>query len=269
MEHSGWEIWSPIIGTKAYRDKLQGWPKIGAKDHQGLKGFADFLTSIETAMQTIKDLTILNDSMENQKLLAKLQDWLISRWNREATREMIERKRYPDFKSFMAFINAEVDLTSNPISSCYTVKEVGTASVKMHQAPQLKGVSDMTVYSIQKIEENSKEPKETLKQQLQCTFCRKTDHQLDAYPKFKTETFEKRMWFFKVNKLCFRCLSKGHMSSDCRKKLTYSTYNKKHPTCLHQERRETRKTEEGRVDAPKPTSCNIIHLKGSQVAPQW
>ena len=34
--------------------------------------------SIETAMQTIKDLTILNDYMENKKLLAKLPDWLIS-----------------------------------------------------------------------------------------------------------------------------------------------------------------------------------------------
>ena len=66
-------------------------------------------------MQTIKDLTILNDYMENQKLLAKLPDWLISRWNREAKTEMIERKRYLDFKTFMAIINAEVG--ANPILS--------------------------------------------------------------------------------------------------------------------------------------------------------
>ena len=42
--------------------------------------------------------------MEKQKLLAKLPDWLISRWNREATREMKEQKRYPDFKTFTAFV---------------------------------------------------------------------------------------------------------------------------------------------------------------------
>ena len=268
----------PFIVTKAYRDKLQGWPKIGAKDHQGLRGFADFLTSIETAMQTIKDLTILNDYMENQKLLAKLPDWLISRWNREATREMKEHKRYPDFKTFTAFINAEADLASNPISSCNAVKEVGTASVKTHQAPKSKGVGDMTVHSIQKIEENSKEPKETPKPKPQCTFCRKTDHQLDACPKFKTETLEKRLRFVKENKLCFGCLSKGHMSSDCRKKLTCSSCNKKHPTCLHQERRETRKTEERRVDCessnvPKPTSCNCTSQgassSASMIVPVW
>ena len=122
----------PFIAARAYRDKLQGWPNISAGNHQGLRGFADFLTSKETAMQTIKDLTILNDYMENQKLLAKLPEWFTSRWNREAKREMIERKRYPDFKTFMPIINAEVDPTSNPISSCYAVKEVGTASVKTH-----------------------------------------------------------------------------------------------------------------------------------------
>ena len=220
----------PFIVTKAYRDKLQGWPKIGAKDHQGLRAFADFLTSIETSMQTIKDLTMLNDYVENQKLLAKLPDWLISRWNREATREMKEQKRYSDLKTFTTFINA--DLASNLISSCYLVNEGGTASDKTHQAPKPQDVGDMIVHSIQKIEENSKESKESPKQQPQCTFFRKTDHQLDACSKFKTETLEKRLRFVKENKLYFGCLSKGHIFSDCRKKLTCSTCNKKHPTCL-------------------------------------
>ena len=72
------------------------------------------------------------------------------------------------------------------MSSCNAVKEVGTASVKTHQAPNLKDVGDMTVHSIQFIEENSQGPKKTPKQQPQCTFCRKTDHQLDACSKFKT-----------------------------------------------------------------------------------
>ena len=66
-------------------------------------------------MQTIKDLTILNDYMENQKLLATVPDWLISRWNREAKRETTERKRDPDFKTFMDIINAEAE--ANPILS--------------------------------------------------------------------------------------------------------------------------------------------------------
>ena len=67
-------------------------------------------------------------------------------------------------------------------------------------------------------------------------------------------------------------------SSDCRKKLTCSSCNKKHPTCLHQERSETRKTEERRVDCessnvPKPTSCNCTSQGASSstsmIVPVW
>ena len=83
----------PFIVTNAYRDKLRKWPKNGMKDHQGLRRFADFLTSVETAMQAIENLNILNDYTENQKLLTKLPDWLVSRWNREATSRMKEEKK--------------------------------------------------------------------------------------------------------------------------------------------------------------------------------
>jgi len=90
----------PFIVTNTYRDKLRKWPKIGMKDHQCLRRFADFLTSVETAMQVIENLKVLNDYMENQKLLTKLPDWLVSRWNREATRKIKEEKKYPDFKTY-------------------------------------------------------------------------------------------------------------------------------------------------------------------------
>ena len=61
----------PFIVTNAYRDKLRKWPKISSKDHQGLRRFADFLPRTETAMQIIENLNVLNDYMENQKLLTK------------------------------------------------------------------------------------------------------------------------------------------------------------------------------------------------------
>jgi len=78
-------------------------------------------------MQVIKNLNVLNDYMENQKLLTKLPDWLVSRWNRETTRKMKEEKKHPDFKTFTTFISAEADLLCNPISSCHAVKELERA----------------------------------------------------------------------------------------------------------------------------------------------
>ena len=113
----------PFVITKAYRSKLQQWPKINSKDYRGLQRFADFLSSIEAAMNSIQGLSVLNDYTENQKLLAKLPVWLISRWNREVNAHLKETKVYPDFKTFVSFVSEEANLCCNPISSCSVVKE--------------------------------------------------------------------------------------------------------------------------------------------------
>ena len=73
-------------------------------------------------MNSVQGLYILNDYTENQKLLAKLPDWLISRWNRKVNAHLKETKVYPDFKMFVSFISEEANLGCNPIS-CSAVKE--------------------------------------------------------------------------------------------------------------------------------------------------
>ena len=67
---------------------------------------------------------------------------------------------------------------------------------------------------------------------------------MDACTKLKTETLDGRMKFVKENMLYFGCLTKGHMSSDCKKRLTCSVCHKKHPSCrLHEERGDSEKKE--------------------------
>ncbi|XP_055366619.1 uncharacterized protein LOC129604426 [Betta splendens] len=74
---------NPFTIAKAYRDKLQAWPKIGIKDSFDLREFVDFLRSCEAAMVHIKALEISNDCNENRRILSKLPDWLTARWNRK------------------------------------------------------------------------------------------------------------------------------------------------------------------------------------------
>ena len=268
----------PFIVTNAYRDKLRKWPKIGMKDHQGVRRFADFLTSVETAMQVIENLNVLNDYMENQKLLTKLPDWLISRWNREATKRMKEEKKYPDFKTFTTFISAEADLLCNPISSCHAVKEVERATDSTHQEPKPKCDGKKSVHNTKTTEESSKEPNRTSKTQPQCSFCKRTDHLLNACVKFKAEARENKLNFVKENGLCFGCLRKGHMSNDCKKRLTCATCNKNHPTCLHEERYHKKAEEKNRSEyqessnVRKTTSCTsqgAACASTSMIVPVW
>ena len=167
---------------------------------------------------------------------------------------MKEEKKYPDFNTFTTFICAEADLLCNPISSCHAVKEVEKATDSTHQEPKPNYEAKKSVHNTQTMEESSNESNRTSKQQPQCLFCKKTDHLLNACARFKGETREQKMNFVKKNSLCFGCLRKGHMSSDCKKRLTCATCNKHHPTCLHEERYPKKPEEKKRSEEQESTS---------------
>ena len=58
--------------SEAFRDKLDNWPRVQAKDARALRRLSDFLNQCESAMTDIKGLEILNDNRENRKILRKL-----------------------------------------------------------------------------------------------------------------------------------------------------------------------------------------------------
>lgn len=72
----------PFVVQRAFRAKLNNWPKLGPKESLKLREFSDFLISCKNAMPHIRGLKVLDDCEENQKLLQKLPDWITARWNR-------------------------------------------------------------------------------------------------------------------------------------------------------------------------------------------
>ena len=50
---------------------------------------------------------------------------------------------------------------------------------------------------------------------------------------FKNHPHKEKVDFLKINGYCFGCLMRGHMSRNCRKRLTCQTCQKSHPTILH------------------------------------
>ena len=85
------------------------------------------------------------------------------------------------------------------------------------------------------------------------------------------------MKFVKENRLCVGCVTKGHMSSDCKKRLTCSVCHKKHPTCLHEERGDSKKKEnkgeEGETTSGRKytsyTSQGAPNVSMSMIVPVW
>ncbi|KAL1250801.1 hypothetical protein QQF64_018597 [Cirrhinus molitorella] len=112
----------PFVIQRAFREKLNNWPKIGSRESVKLRQFSDFLTACSNAMPHIKGLQVLNDCEENQKMLQKLPDWLTSRWNRHVTMQLKRLEEYPTFKDFANFVAQEAEIACNPVTSFHALK---------------------------------------------------------------------------------------------------------------------------------------------------
>lgn len=65
-----------------------------------------------------------------------------------------------------------------------------------------------------------------------CMFCEK-NHVLQECHKIRKKPHNDRVDFLKKNGLCFGCLVKGHLSRECRKKMTCEVCSLTHPSLLH------------------------------------
>lgn len=81
-------------------------------------------------MPHLKTLEILNDCNENQKILLKLPDWLVSRWNYKMMEAREANAGYPKFKEFLDFLSRKADLACDPISSIQALKSMESGKPK-------------------------------------------------------------------------------------------------------------------------------------------
>ncbi|KAK0134290.1 hypothetical protein N1851_030141 [Merluccius polli] len=111
-----------FVVQRAFREKLNTWPKIGGKEFLKLREFSDFLQTCSSAMSHIKGLQVLNDCEENQKMLAKLPEWVTSRWNRYVMEQLDRGQEYPSFHEFASYIAKEARIACNPVSSLHALR---------------------------------------------------------------------------------------------------------------------------------------------------
>ncbi|KAL4009472.1 hypothetical protein ACER0C_003324 [Sarotherodon galilaeus] len=228
----------PFLIGKSLRDKLHAWPKIGSKDACELREFADFLKSCEAAMSHVKMLEVLNDCVESQKILLKLPDWLVSTWNRKVMEVRQVKAEYPPFKVFVDFLSKEADLACDPISSIQALKSVESEKPR-HPRSQIVQAKTLTTSTTQS-------------SITSCVFCKRTGHILDKCRSFTEKTVQDRVKFVHTEKLCFGCLKTGHHSRKCDNKSTCEKCQKRHPTCLHDDKFKERQ---------RP-----IHLNGGEIS---
>ncbi|XP_053381690.1 uncharacterized protein LOC123559085 [Mercenaria mercenaria] len=261
----------PFIVSNAFRSKLDSWPKISPKDASSLLKFSDFLRQCLAAMQSIPHLSVLNDPAENRKMLARLPEWLVSRWNRVVVGHKESHNEFPPFQSFESFISKEAKIACNPVTSVQSIKgdmgnhgsEVPEKRIRAEQKPLLKGRSFLT--GIDEGKNPSKGHPRRNFSDFQCFFCERPGHELDLCRKYLAKTLEERKSFARDKNLCFGCLSPGHLSKGCKRRKQCKTCSKFHPTSLHGDKRGTSDVtkDKGQTDKLEETQKSQAMLSDS------
>lgn len=249
----------PFVIAKAFRDKLHSWPKIASRESAELRKFVDLLRSCESAMANNDSLYILNDGIENQKLAAKLPDWLSSGWNRQATQYQLEHRRFPSFSYFVTFLSMEASIACNPITSFHALRQSESDKSKMRD-------HNISTSKNQTVGAKIFTTNTTERKIVMCVFCKKSGHSLHKCYKLRQKPVAERIKFMQSEKLCFGCLNPGHQSKSCSNRMVCDSCSKKHPTCLHEERSkgnlELRKEQSKETSPPevvtKETTSNRV-----------
>eukprot|EP00079_Xenopus_tropicalis_P036905 XP_017950676.1 PREDICTED: uncharacterized protein LOC101733728 [Xenopus tropicalis] len=234
----------PFVVQRAFRERLNSWPKIGSKEYVRLREYGDFLQACSNAIPHIKGLQVLNDCEENQKMLLKLPDWVTSRWNRHVTKQLDQGKEYPSFEEFSSFVNSEARIACNPVSSLHILKplegkptrEIKRAKVTSFAVDTMTKDHDTNESKTKVIDVLNREKARTESHTpLQCMFCGE-NHSIYKCQQMKERPVEEKKRFILDNQLCFGCLRKGHSAKDCKRRATCGICKGRHPTPLHEDR---------------------------------
>ena len=229
---------------ESFRERLEQWPRIGPKDNNALQRYADFLRCCLDATTHTKGLSILNDFKENQKLAAKLPDWLVVRWSRQVADSLDDKQEYPSFQDFVGFVQKEARIVTNPIMSLAAVrhndKSKGMArtafSTRAHEDKQNE--TSRFQESHEGLPTKGRSFNSTNTEKLEsCPFC-SGDHYLSSCTVFGERAIDERYSFIRNQKRCFGCLTVGHVVKQCKVRHICQRCKGRHPTVLHDDDRK-------------------------------
>lgn len=97
-----------------------------------------------------------------------------------------------------------------------------------------------------------------------CLFCERS-HTLEEWQKMRESPHKEKIDFLRKAGLCFGCLIRGHVSKECKKRMTCSVCALKHPSMLHYAKQESstnertaeEKVQDGAATHPTASSMSV------------
>ena len=273
--------------SNAYKSCLKKWPQIGEGQSTELQAFSDFLGQCEEAMRSMKFLSDLDSVEVLKQVSSKLPSYSGVKWCRHAFDMKKNCGQVATFRDLVKFLETEADLATDPVFSLNDLKSECNRRFEKDKNPRDRNRrpppnlnSLLTATGDPPKSSSPKPDSKTSSPSIVCPVCSKP-HTLSSCDEFKKKAIKERLDFIQSVGLCFGCLSKGHYSKNCRKRLTCQKRKKPHPTILHydsQDDKDLKDSEKTHANSDQPASntshvCHTVwegsSVTNSMIVPVW
>ncbi|KAI2645448.1 Gag-Pol polyprotein [Labeo rohita] len=263
--------------TSAYMERALSWSNIKPEDGKALSSFALFLRGCCNLSQNLTGMEELNLPSNLRLLVSKLPHKLKEKWRSIAFDILEHRTRRATFSDLVNFIEKQARMMQDPLfgdihqpfpsKKAYQSKSIPDSklSFKMNS----KGSSFATTVTDEpvrteilmqeklKVQSNDKPVTSNV-----CPICNGI-HVIDSCAELLSKSHNDRVGLLKAKGICFGCLVKGHMSRDCKRRITCAVCSKKHPGILHihQTDGEFMKMEKSASGSQRAVSSGLVSLE--------
>ena len=273
--------------SNAYKSRLRTWPQIGEGQSTELQAFSDFLGQCEEAMQSMKFLSDLDSVEVLKQVSSKLPSYSGVKWCRHAFDMKKKCGQVVTFHDLVKFVETEADLATDPVFSPDVLKSERNRRFEKDKNPRDRNRrpppnlnSLLTATGDPPTSSSPPANSKTSSPSVICPVCSKP-HTISNCDEFKKKVVKERLDFIQSVGLCFGCLSKGHYSKNCHKRLTCEKCKRPHPTILHYDSQDDKESKDSEKTNFKPdqlssNTSHVCHTVGegstvtnSMIVPVW
>ena len=205
--------------TNVLIERLRKTAKFGKGDSDRLQAFADVCADVNSQLDFLPGLGYLNYPTAIVPIVQNLPSSIRSKWEKRVVHHAEKYDdEYPGFKDFAAMIQEQARLKNHPnvlASMQLSSLEQKTRDPRPHPPDAHEPSMDSDRRVLKSTMEDRNIPKKGTGEEKYCPFHQRKGHILSECKAFESETLEAKNECIVRAGLCFRCLSRGHRSSDC------------------------------------------------------
>ena len=217
--------------SQAYIRKLESWSAIRNDDVKRLDEFTTFLIGCSNAMTCSDAIRELDYPSSLRLVVSKLPSYLQERWTRLADKILYLEGDVVTFSRLVSFLEDETRIKLNPVFGKAVLGSLSHTKgpAKKSTSVSSSGKKSTSVAAVVKQETSVSGPNSG---SPPCLFC-SLQHPFERCRRFQKILHKAKISFLMQNKLCFDCLGKDHLKSQCSKKVTCDVCKGPHNTLLH------------------------------------